>query len=418
MAVFALSGVLAVLVVGVLGVQLLRHAAADEALSHAKDETRLAGRFVTPELTPGVEASRPRSLDALDRLVRRSVLGDPVERVKIWNEQGRIVYSDEPRLVGHRFALGDEERRALRTGGTDAEVSDLSRPENRYERQGHKLLEVYLGVQAADGHRLLFETYQRYSSVAESGRRVWGDFAPALIGAIVLLGLLQIPFAASLVRRLERGRRDRETLLRRAVDASDRERTRIARELHDGAVQSLSGLAFSLAAAAERPGADPAERDRLRTGAAQARDAVRELRSLLVDIYPPSLRREGLRGALEDVLGPLDARGVTTSLALPEPLELTPEAETVLFRGAQEAARNVLKHAGASRLDVAVSRENGHAVLRARDDGRGFVPEAARREGHLGLALLEDLVRDAGGSFEVRSAPGEGTELRVEVPIA
>jgi two-component system, NarL family, sensor kinase len=417
-AVFALSGALAVLVVGVLGVQLLRHAAQDEALSNAKAETRLAGRFATPSLTAGVIAERPRSLDALDRLIRRSVLGGPVERVKIWTASGRIVYSDEPRLIGARFRLGDEERRALRTGGTDAEISDLTQPENRYERHGHKLLEVYLGVQGTNGDHLLFETYQRYASVAASSRRVWGDFAPALIGAIVLLGLLQIPFAASLVRRLERGRRDREALLRRAVEASDRERTRIAQELHDGAVQSLSGLAFSLAAAAERPGADPAERERLRAGAGQARDAVRELRSLLVDIYPPSLRREGLRGALEDVLGPLDARGVATSLVLPEPLELTAEAETVLFRGAQEAARNVLKHAGASRLDVVLSRENGHVLLRARDDGRGFVPETARKEGHLGLALLDDLVRDAGGAFEVRSAPGEGTELRVEVPSA
>lgn len=418
MAVFALSGALAVLVVGVIGVQLLRHAARDEALSNAKAETRLAGRFVTPSLTSGVVAGSPRALAALDTLVRRSVLGGTVERVKIWTASGRIIYSDEPRLIGHRFALGDEEVRALRTGGTDAEVSDLSRPENRFERQDHKLLEVYLGVQGTDGSHLLFETYQRYSSLAASSHRVWSDFAPALIGAIVLLELLQIPFAASLVRRLERGRREREALLRRAVEASDRERTRIAQDLHDGAVQSLSALSFSLAAAAERPGSDPEEQERLRAGAGQARDAVRELRSLLVDIYPPSLRREGLRGALEDVLGPLDARGVATTLALPEPLELPAEAETVLFRGAQEAARNVLKHAAATRLDIELRRENGVVLMRARDDGRGFVVGDAPREGHLGLSLLEDLVRDAGGRFEVRSAPGEGTELRVEMPIA
>ena len=79
---------------------------------------------------------------------------------------GRVVYSDEPRLIGTRYALDDAKREVLRTGTTRAELSDLSGPENQFERGQGDLYEVYLPVRAPDGTQLLFETYQRRSAVA------------------------------------------------------------------------------------------------------------------------------------------------------------------------------------------------------------------------------------------------------------
>src|SRR5205085_4397570 len=117
-----------------------------------------------PYLTGALLAERPAAIAALDRTVHARLLADPVVRVKIWDPSGRIVYSDEPRLIGARYPLRSEERHALRTAGTDAEVSDLTRPENRFERQYHKLLEVYIGLRATNGTPVLFETYQRFSS--------------------------------------------------------------------------------------------------------------------------------------------------------------------------------------------------------------------------------------------------------------
>src|SRR5262249_10620544 len=151
---------------------------------------------------------------------------------------GRIVYSDEPRLVGMRFPLDRDELDAAAQDRPLAEVSDLSKPENRFERGlGDQLLEVYYPVKAPDGTQLLFETYLRLSGLAARGRTVWLAFLPVLLAALIVLWLIQAPLAWSLARRVHNAQRERERLLLRAVDASTAERRRIAADLHDGVVQ-------------------------------------------------------------------------------------------------------------------------------------------------------------------------------------
>jgi signal transduction histidine kinase len=344
-------------------------------------------------------------------------------RVKIWSADGRILYSDEPRIVGTRYALGEDEIGTLRSGQSEAEVSDLSRPENRFERQYRKLLEVYLGIRTPAGPRVLFETYQRYSSVAASGRRLWQTFLPALLGALVLLYLVQVPLAGSLVRRLRRGQREREELLRRAVEASELERRRIARDLHDGAVQTLAGVSYRLSAVSEplRTAGRP-EADAVAEAGTDVRRSIRELRTLLVDLYPPTLHQAGLGAAVSDLLAPLADRSIATELEVDPGLQLTPEAEALLFRAAQEALRNVAKHSEAEHVAVHVGRRDGHGLLEVRDDGRGFAPQQApdvatgADNGHFGLRMIGDLARDAGGTVSVDSEPGRGTTVRVSVP--
>jgi signal transduction histidine kinase len=105
-------------------------------------------------------------------------------------------------------------------------------------------------------------------------------------------------------------------------------------------------------------------------------------------------------------------------LDLPGDLELPPEVEALFFRSAQEAVRNVLAHAEAARVDVRVRARGGRAVLEVEDDGRGFDVAVHAEEGHLGLRLLDDLARDAGGRLEVHSEPGRGTCVRVEAPLS
>jgi signal transduction histidine kinase len=134
-----------------------------------------------------------------------------------------------------------------------------------------------------------------------------------------------------------------------------------------------------------------------------------------VDIYPPELQRQGLEHAVRDLLAPCSRRGLETSIDLDGAGELPPEVEALFFRTTQEALRNVMKHAGAKHIDVAVVRTNGHATLTVRDDGRGFDP-ASRPDGHFGLRILSDLARERGGDLSVDSAPGRGTTVRVEAP--
>jgi signal transduction histidine kinase len=418
---FVLTGLLAVLLLGLIAVQVLRSTGTRDAIDDAKRLSRVAGdAVVVPLLTRGVLDGDRRALARLDRAVRRRLLGRSVVRVKVWDPTGRIVYSDEPRLIGSRYPLGADERRVLEHGSQEAEVSDLSRPENRFERRFQKLLEVYGGVRARDGKRVLFESYQPFKGIAASGRRTWLQFLPALVGALLLLELVQIPLAYLLARRLRDRQRERTRLLERALDASAAERRRIAAELHDGPVQELAGVAFGLSAAGGRlNGGDPALRAAIEDAAGRIRATMRNLRSALVDLHPPALRRSGLQPAVSDLLSPLAADGVTAECDIPTDLRLPERSEALLFRTAREALANVRKHAAATTATVTVRREGDRVVLIVADDGRGFDEAAARERaaaGHLGLRLVADLVHEGGGRLDVESAPGRGTTVRVEMP--
>lgn len=419
---FALAGLAAVVVVGVVAALLLIRAGTTEAIRGAKQVTSLAGEgIVEPVVSDGLIEGDPAAQRRIDEVVRQRILGhDGVVRVKIWNADSQIVYSDESRLVGETFSLDEEERAILEQGGTEAETTDLSQPENRFENSTTDLLEVYLPIHSPSGEPLLFETYVKSSFVTSAGRRIWSTLAPVLIGALLVLTALQLPLAISLARRLRRGQQEREVLLTRAIDASEMERRRIARDLHDGVVQDLAGVSYSVAAAANRTHQGEAANTRSLTDAAsRLRQSLRDLRGLLVEIYPPDLHRVGIGAALSDIVAGLNVRGLEAVLTVPGDLALPAKLETLFFRIAQEALRNVVAHAAASRVEVRVGEGSATAWLEVTDDGRGFSPDLTRgARGHFGLRMLADLAQEAGGTFEVDSEPGRGTRVRVEAPLS
>ncbi len=419
---FALVGLVATAIVALATSVASRRLGEREAITDARTVTLVrAQNIVEPVLTDGLVTGDPAARAAVGHAVRSAVLDPNLVRVKIWTRDGTIVYSDEPRLIGQHFGLDTEERAAMDAGRMQADVSDLSKPENRFERTQKKLLEVYLPVRTPSGQRLLFEAYFKYSAVSASGSRIWRSFAPVTIGALVILELIQIPIAWSLARRLRQRQREREALLRGAIEASDAERRRIAGDLHDGVVQDLAGVAYSIAGSARDPGLPATTAVGLERSAAEVRDSIKSLRSLLVEIYPPNLEEAGLASALSDLLARADARGVPATLdadGLTEPVPVAVAA--LLYRAAQEAIRNVLAHAQARTVGVTVATIGDLAVLDVVDDGVGFDTDAgaARFEGgHIGLRGLTDLVADAGGTVTIESQPGSGTTLHVEVPI-
>ena len=433
MAQFILSGIAALVVVAVGGATVLDRIGRAEAIRGAREVTRLVGGGVmdgdlTDSLVYGTGKDYEDAVDRLDEVVRRSVLQDPVVRVKIWNregrDKGRILYSDEPRLIGEVYPLDADKQEAFDSGDGYAEVSKLDGEENRFEHGYGKLLEVYLPTisDTHDRRPLLIETYQRYSSVAASGRRTWTAFGPVLLSALVLLELIQVPLARSLTARLRDRQEEREELLKRAIEASEIERRRIAGDLHDGVVQQLAGLSYKLAAASTRSAANGNGEfgAALSEAAADARLSIRQLRSLLVEIHPPNIHSVGLQAALSGLLAPLSSRGVTTRLEV-DVGDLAPELEVLLFRVAQEGLHNVAQHAAASSVVVSVTSAPDTVTLVVSDDGRGFSgADRARKatEGHMGLRLLSDLAADQGGGIEVDSEPGAGTVLRLRAPRA
>ncbi len=423
---FALTGLVAMVVIGAVAFVLVQRSATSAALRQAKDLTALAGRgIVAPLLTPAVLRGDPSALRHLDQTVRNRILqGSPIVRVKVWDATGRIVYSDAPSIIGTRFGLGSDELADLRFGGIQADASDLNRPENRTERNFSRLVEVYTGIRATNGSRLLYEDYERSSAISASSRRQWEGLLPALGGALLVLYLIQLPLAYSLARRLRRKQIEREDLLRRAIDSSDLERRRIAADLHDSAVQRLAGVSLSLAAAANTNGtAGPSEPSALRAAvseaAAETRQTIRELRTLLVDIYPPTLQRSGLAAALTDLVAPIRSAGMAVTLDVPEDTRLPADTEALFYRVAQEAVRNARKHGDASSVRISLFSRVDATCFSIEDDGRGFAAadtDTDRQGTHFGLRLMQDLVDHAGGRLEINSMPGQGTLITVSVP--
>jgi two-component system NarL family sensor kinase len=416
---FALLGIVVLTLVGVAGMLVLRRIATNQAIGEARQLTGLSARVVEQRLTNGFLTGDARASGAVAEIVHDAVLRDPVVRVKIWSGDGTILYSDQGALIGDQFRLDPDEEETLAGGQVVAELSNLDAPENRFERPFGKLLEVYARIQTPDGTPLLFETYQRFSSIADSGSDLLTSFAPVLIVALIAFALLEVPLAWGLARRVRGAQADRERYLQQALDASGQERRRIAGDLHDGPVQELAGLAMRVSAQAE---ATPTEagREALRETAGAVRATVRTLRSVVVGVHPPNLQQAGLGPAIADLTARLASDGLDVNLDVVEPAGFGADVDALLYRACQEALRNVEVHAGASRVSVSVRREDGRAVLEVVDDGRGIDAdraEAARAEGHVGISIVADMVADAGGTLTLLPVDAGGTVVRVEVPI-
>ena len=420
-----IAAIVAVVIgVAVAGAFEIRRVAERQSVTDAAHTTDLIARqVVQPAITNGLVSGDPTALHAFDRVIRRQVLSSSLVRVKLWTAAGRIVYSDQPRLIGQTFPLGSQDLAALSGPAVHAEVSDLQRPENRFERGFGKLLEVYRPVWTPSGQPLLFETYSPYRLVTQRTGELWRGFAGITISSLLILVALLVPVLWRLLNRVSRAQTQREVLLQRAVDASAEERQRIAGTLHDGPVQELAATSFTVAEAAENAAGSgqPELAEKLTTAAGAVRASIRGLRSLLVDIYPPSLTTAGLAPALTDLTEVLAARSIATHLSLDEDAaaRLTPDQQQLVFRIARECLRNAARHASARNVDVRLFRQGPATVLEISDDGTGFDPAPVLgnpEDGHFGLRILTDMAADAGADLLLATAPGAGCRWRLEVP--
>ncbi len=414
-----LVGVVVAAVVGgaavaTAGVLVSQHTAEGFAVRDATADTaRLARVVVEPALR---DAITDPGTPVADRTVARRVLSDAVAgelrtgstvRMKLWAADGTVLWSDESRLVGERFPLGDEDLAALRSDRSDAEVSDLGRPENRFERGHGPLLEAYQAVHTPSGTALLFEAYQPYDEVLARAADLRSAFAWLAFGSVAVVLALLVPLLLWLLLRIRSGQRLRERLLGRALDAESAERRRLAAELHDGPVQDIAGLAFIL-------GADPATRP----AADALRGAVSSLRGSMATIRPAAPDHDGLGAALEDVCARARGAGLTATVHVPARIDASEAALLAVVRFAREAVANTVTHARASTVDLQVRAAGGELVVSVVDDGIGFDPRVlgADRPGHLGTTLLREVAEDTGGALLLTTAPGAGTAWELRLP--
>lgn len=406
---FTALGLLTFLVVAVPITLWLREEAEAQALDDAVGITeRLAQFAVAPLVTEELLAGDPDALAQLDRRLA-PWLDDTLLRAKLWDEEGTIVYSDVDELIGQSFGPDQSAREILDPSGSEVSIEVHDDAENAFETERGELVEVYVEAFTGDGQRLMFEGYYDGALVRDEQNRVVLATAPAVVAALAVLQLALLVPAIQLARRLEGHQAVRRRLLQRAVEASDLERRRIARDLHDEVIQDLAGLSYAIEA--EELRSEQEHRPLLTRARIILQDNVRALRAMTAELYPPDLDELGLPGALSQLVQPLLEQGTAVTIDLPEECNLDRERCAMLYRVAREALRNVAKHAGASNVTLSLSAGPGRVVLRVGDDGTGFDPRSDAADGHLGLRLIRDTLEEAGGSLEVRSTPGEGTSV-------
>jgi two-component system NarL family sensor kinase len=401
---------------------LARRAGLEQGTQAFEDLARVTAATLTPALdgSPGLP---PDPLSDLRTHVSALVAAGPVVAVRVRSESGEVLWADDRSVVGRVAPLPDGARRALETGSVASLAGMPGDPDVMAGRSSGRVLVAWVGVEDVHGTPLLVEFHESYSEVSDLAQANWLRFAPAALGALALLQVLQVPLAWRLASKLRRSRQAEDALLQAAVDASDAERRRIAGDVHDHVVQDLTALAFEVDAAQMRgQPRNPEDAELLERTAQGVRQTVEDLRALLVALIPA---RGGFRGgllpALRVLAQELARSGIKVTVHADDARDLPGPTAALLYRCAQEALRNVVTHSAATSVEVVVTRDEGVATMQIEDDGQGFdesrLAERAAA-GHVGLRALGELLVDAGGSLTLASAPGEGTRLVATVPLS
>lgn len=242
---------------------------------------------------------------------------------------------------------------------------------------------------------------------------VWSVFLSGILVALILLAGFVVLVVLSQRRYLEQHRKH----ARKILQAQEEERAWVAREVHEGAVQWVGTLERECDEAVKVTSGPATER--IRAIRSELNDLAGFLRGLAHRLHPAVLERNGLPIALTMLGKEIDDAGeLQVEVHTPEtPVELRPDAAVALFRIAQEALQNVMKHSGATRASVTLSVKDRAVELLVRDTGKGFKTGGRARDGGMGLLSMQERAVLAGGTLTVRSTAGQGTEVRATVPV-
>ena len=284
------------------------------------------------------------------------------------------------------------------------------------------ILGMALGASLVVNLVLVYVALRPLKDLESAAARVSAGELDARVPTSVLADRDMVRIGATLNGLLDRVAADRARVRRLAaqvVNAQDEERARVARELHDSTAQILTAIMLQLGAAAREAGS-PALTERIATLRELAAEALEEVRSMSHTMHPRILDDLGLAAALE-WLGrqtreqtSLDVRVFASPLDVQIPAPL----QSVLYRVAQEALRNAVRHAEARVVEVRLWHEPGVALLEVSDDGRGFdVQSAEERRPGMGLFSMRERVELVNGRLVVSSASGTGTRVVATVPL-
>jgi signal transduction histidine kinase len=226
----------------------------------------------------------------------------------------------------------------------------------------------------------------------------------------------------ALLDHLDQDRSRMHSLATEVIRAEDRERARVGRELHDSIAQALAAVTYQLTAA-EGSCKDPEANERIRAIRVQVGEVLDQVDVLSHTVHPRVLNDLGLLAGLRHLARTVSAGPTRVEVAVTEGNEqdlrgLGLETAAVLYRVAQEAIQNALRHARPDRIQVAVGAADGRVRLRVDDTGTGFdLAEAQRRRPGMGLFTMRERVALVNGEFAIETAPGKGTSVRASIPV-
>jgi PAS domain S-box-containing protein len=358
---------------------------------------------------------------------------DPSGRITSWNlgaerifgysaeeaigQPADIIFTLEDRGAG---APEEEMRRAAETGRAEDERWHVDKAGRRFYISGVLAPLAMDGVLA--GYVKVARDVTQRKALEEALRRAHDELEQR-----VRERTLELAQSNTLLRAEVRERHAAEdqikALLKRIITSQEEERRKIARDIHDHLGQQMTALRLSLEALCARSDVDPSIAEPTLRTQQLAEELDRSIDFLTWELRPASLDHFGLSAALRHlVTGWSERFGIPADYGATgtEGLRLAPEVETNLYRVAQEALHNVVKHAEATRVSVLLEWRDRRVVLVIEDNGRGFIqPDVRRRRSTPGLGLVGMRERAVlvGGELEIESSPGGGTTIFVRVPL-
>jgi signal transduction histidine kinase len=402
--------------------------------------------FIEPSL---VSLDRSQPLDAqqvqkLDDLLETTPLGESIVALRVWATDGTVKYSSNHEMIGQTFPI-EEGLAAALNGTVHAELSSLSQAEHAGERDDFdRLLEMYIPLREEGGDRIVgvAEFYKTTDDILDEVGRAqmttWAVMAAALIlTAALLWGIVKqgsdtiASQEAALTRQvgeLSELLRQNEALGERVRIAADRATTlneralrRISAELHDGPGQTLSLALMRLDALRERSASGrAAETGELGEVEGALQDAMRDMRAIAAGLRMPELAPLSIADVAGRAVGDHMRRtGSQVELrlgALPASVPLS--VKITFFRALQELLSNATRHGGGAGIRVTVDALDGNLRLEVADAGPGFDPARLAGSSGLGLPGMREQAELLGGGFQIHSAPGRGTAIRVWWPLS
>ncbi|TAN47828.1 MAG: sensor histidine kinase [Betaproteobacteria bacterium] len=386
---------------------------------------------------------------ALDKLLHGTMLGERIVAFKLWSRDGRVLYSTDLTQIGLRSEITPALAAAFR-GETQSRMFALEDEQRRLQgAHGSELIEIYAPVrQPKTGLILTVAEIDQTTDILDqtvgaAQAQSWMAVIAAATLMYLLLAALIMPASNTLIAQKQQLQEkvseltnllaEKEQVHERVARAAggttaryERSLHRIAVDLHDGPVQGIALAAMRLETLADvcracsaAIGAKSTVAEDFKRLQDALNSAQQDVRSLSKGLHLPNIEELSLGDVARRVVRDYkSSSGMDVELTInnvpedgPLPVKIT------LFRLLQESLANGFRHGGAVKQHIVLGTSNNRLEVAVRDDGRGFDPQAAQTEGHLGLQGMRERVEVLGGTFYLWSAVGQGTVVRADIPL-